>query len=194
MSSTAIQDHSMTGEITFASVKDAVRWAEEMATIPKVGSVLGNLVVSSGISCGKLSHEEALDIALTITNITANSKPWKGMAVKSVYTIRDHDRDHDLGIAMASRLRSTEMGRLKRNPQLIDLGKVTIKAMRAKLLYGERFPVKRMAHDVGVSRNQFISAPGWQFLRSQAHDLLESWVNQGSNEIFIELNIRGWMA
>lgn len=180
-------------EIIFASVKDAVRWAEEVATIPSVGSVLGNLT-SSGVRCGSLSHDEVLDIALTISHIAENSKPWKGMAVKSVYTIRDRNRDHDLGIAMASRLRRTEMGKIKRNPQLIDLSKVTINATRARLLYGDRFHVKRMARDVGVSRNQFVTAPGWLFLRQAAIDLLQSWIDQGESEIYLKLNEIGWTA
>ena len=57
-------------EIVFASVKDAVRWSEEIATIPDLGSVLGDLIGKT--SAGNLSRQEMIDIAQTVTLITAS--------------------------------------------------------------------------------------------------------------------------
>lgn len=180
-------------DIQFSTVKDAVRWSEEMATIPGVKSAIGD-PVSSGLSGGKLTHQEALDIALTVSALTAACRPWKGLTAKAVWGCRDKSRDQVLGIAIASRLSQTHWGKRKEHIQLVSLGIVTVKASRALRLYGDRFHVKRMAHDIGISRNQFATSIGWVALRHDSVEQINGWLEQAENEIGQELAARGWMS
>ena len=178
-------------EILFGSVKDAVRWSEEVATLTDMGSCLGNLIGKPG--CGRLSKREAIDIAQTISLISASCKPYKGIAAKAIWAGHDRVRDQTLGIVIGTRLRESNDGKEKELGQLIRLGLASVKAMRASELYGDRFPVKRMAHDVGVSREHFTRNIKWKSLRYIAMMQLQAWIDAAENEIGIELEARGWM-
>ncbi|HFD86881.1 MAG TPA: hypothetical protein ENJ35_04300 [Gammaproteobacteria bacterium] len=179
-------------DILFASVKDAVRWSEEIALIPDVSNCLSGLI--SKPSCGNMSRQEMIDIALTISAITASCKPYCGQALKAVYSGRDDERDETLGLVIASRLMKTPHGAQKDLHKLVLLGTSTIVAMRSYELYGKHYPKARMASDVGVSRQRFMSSLGWPILRRLARDQLAVWMNQATNEIWNELRDRDWIA
>lgn len=177
-------------DIMFASVKDAVRWSEEMATVPDIGSCLGNLL--RGPSSGKMSRSEMIDVALTVTHITANCKPWAGRAMRAVYA--GHDRANDMELANVISYMLVQMPEAadKGSIQMTALGLATVKAMRAMELYGDRYPFKRMAYDCGVSRETFTRSKGWPRLRQSANDQLLAWIGQANNEIGAALSLRGW--
>lgn len=190
---TVIIFSSMTmSDILFASVKDAVRWSEEIALIPDVSNCLSGLI--SKPSGGTMTRQEMIDIALTISAITASCKPYRGMALKAVYSGRDNERDEALGLVIASRLMKTTHGAQKDLHKLVLLGTATITAMRSYELYGKYYPKARMASDVGVSRQRFITSLGWPILRRLARDQLAVWMNQAINEVWLELNEREWIA
>ena len=179
-------------DFMFASVKDAVRWSEEVATFPDIGSCLGNLL--RGPSSGKMSRQDMIDIALTVTHITASCKPWAGKAMRAVYA--GHDRENDLTLANVISFMLVQLPESsdKTNTQMDALGQATVKAKRAMELYGDRYPLKRMAHDCGVSRENFTRSKGWSRLRQSANEQLLGWIGRGTNEIGAELASRGWMA
>jgi len=178
-------------EILFASVKDAVRWSEEVATLVDIRGCLDGLLRKPG--AGRLSRQEAVDIAHTISLISASCRPYKGLAAKAIWAGHDSMRDQTLAIVIGSRLKESSDGADKEPGQLIALGLATIKAKRALELYGDRFPVKRMAHDVGVSREHFTRNIKWKALRYLARIQVESWLSMAENEIGAELEARGWM-
>jgi hypothetical protein len=179
-------------DIQFASVKDAVRWSEEISTIPDMGGGLDGLIGKT--SGGRVTRQDMIEIALSISLITASCKPFGGQMMKAVYAGRDRERDNWLGMMLASRLATTDHGQEKDYEQLMALGIAMVKATRAKELYGDRFPLKRMAHDVGVSRESFTRSLCWPALRAEAADHIRIIMDQAINKIAIELNDRGWMA
>jgi len=178
-------------EIMFSSVKDAVRWSEETALMPDMQSSMKLLTSSGGT---QLSRNEAIDIAQTVTLITSNCKPFKGMAVKAVYSsCSTKFDDRDLGIGIAANLLNMEDAMDKNTKQLIALGVGAVETMRTKELYSRKYPIKKVAQSVGVSRETFCRGKAWVKLRAEAKQRLESWVNLAEIEIFSELNRLGWM-
>lgn len=178
-------------EIIFSSVKDAVRWSEETALMPDIQSSM-KLLTSSGKST--LSRNEAVDIAQTITNITANCKPYKGMAARSVYSsCGSKEDDRLLGAGIAAELLSLDEAMDKKAGQLLALGIGTVETMRAMELYNRRYPMGKVAKSVGVSRETFCKAKAWGKLRVEAKKQLESWVKMAELEIYSELSRLEWM-
>lgn len=178
-------------EIIFSSVKEAVRWSEETALMPDIQSSM-RLLTSSGGSA--LNHNEAVDIAQTVTNITANCKPFKGMAAKAVFspcsTAAD---DRDLGIIIAAKMQQMPEAKGKHYEKLITLGIGAIRSKRAVELYNNRYPVKKIARDLGISRERLYKSKNWKVLKIEADQRLLSMVLQAEIEIFSELSIRGWI-
>jgi len=162
-----------------------------MATRSDLGSSLGNLVRKAG--CGRLTKQEAIDIAQTISTIVSSCQPFKGLALKAIYGGRDQQRDEILAIALGSILKRSIDGRRKESEQMRLLGMVTIKALRANELYGDTFPMKRMAYDIGISRECFTRNEKWRALRYMALEQLMFWLESGTNEVGSELCSRGWM-
>jgi len=179
-------------EIVFSSVKDAVRWSEEVALLQNMRGTLGRLISKPGT--GNITRSDAIDIAQTITAITASSKPYKGQALKAVYAGHSKVRDCELAIGIAGVLLTLEESKQKLSNQMISLGLSTVQAKRAKELYGDRYPIKRMAHDVGVSRERFCKGECWKVLRRAAGEQLVSWLDLGEREVRAELVLRGWMV
>lgn len=179
-------------EITFSSVKDAVRWSEEVALSPGIQSSMKLLYSAGGKSI--LNQNEAVDIAQTITHITENCKPYKGMAIRAIYSRPNKDIDHILGIVIASKLLTMDSSKGKTITQLVTLGTGIVKALRAVELYNGRYPVSRQAKDVGVSRERFCKGKCWVILRSEAKQQLKRWVELAEIDIYCELNIRGWIS
>jgi len=183
---------AMSGEIVFASVTDAVTWAEEWTRRPDCGSQIGRLMRKYGT--GDLTRQEVIDIAQTISVITAQCEPPTGVAMKCVYGGYDMDRDIALGETIGAHLAEREPGRRKPREKLNKLGHVTIKAERAWELYGDRYPYARMAHDIGVSRQQFRKGIHWPELLHQARELLRAWLDRAIRQIGQALRDRGWLA
>ena len=178
-------------EIIFSSVKDAIRFSEETALMPDIQSSMKLLHSTGG---GNLNRNEIVDVAQTITNITANCKPFKGMAAKAVYSACSSKADdRDLGIAIAANLLSMEEAGDKSTKQLIALGIGAVDIMRSKELYGKRYPIKKVAKAVGVSRETYCRGKAWRRLHAEARQRLELWVKMAETEIFSELNRIGWM-
>lgn len=178
-------------EIMFSSVKDAIRFSEETALMPDIQSSMRLLHSTGG---GNLNRNEIVDVAQTITCITANCKPFKGMAAKAVYSACSTKADdRDLGIGIAANLLSMDEAGDKSTKQLIALGVGAIETMRSRELYGRRYPIKKVAKSVGVSRETFCRGKAWIELRAEAKQRLDLWVSMAETEIFSELNRIGWM-
>ena len=178
-------------EIMFSSVKDAVRFSEETALMPDIQSSMRLLYSTGG---GSLNRHEVKDIAQTITLITANCKPYKGIAARSVYSsCGSKEDDRLLGAGIAAELLSLDEAMDKRAGQLLALGIGTVETMRAMELYNRRYPMGKVAKSVGVSRETFCKAKAWGKLRVEAKKQLESWVKMAELEIYSELNRLNWM-
>ena len=178
-------------DIVFSSVKEAVRWSEEVALMPSIQSSMRLLYSTGGDN--KLSANEAVDIAQTITNITFNCKhPVTGMTIKAIMSKPVKDIDRTIGIFIAAKLMKKETK--KTTDQLINLGIATVVTMREKELYGNRYPIRKSAAIVGVSRDTFSRGKDWVRLRGYAKDLLLEWIKQAEIEIFSELNKLGWIS
>lgn len=180
----------MTDSISFASVEDAVRWSEEVATMPDIKSCLGNLLRRS--QGGTLSKADIIDIAQTVSLITASSKPFKGLMLKSIYGGRA-ENDRVLAIMLASKMRSMDCAKHKNHFQLVLLGHTVIKSVRAMELYGDRYPVRRMAQEVGVSRETFRRSKAWPQLTLEATSIIMGLLEQGISEVYTDLNELGWI-
>ena len=178
----------------FDSVKEAVKWSEEWATRPDITSQIGKLLMRRG---GEISRRDIIDQAQTITAITANCKPFKGMAMKCVYRGHSYTDDKQLAEVMGNNL-FTHQNTLKENQrktpeQLIVLSLVTIKSERAKELYKNRYPASRMAREIGISQQKFCRNYAWVYLRGHALGVLKDWITQAEHEIGYELEQRGWL-
>lgn len=178
--------------IIFANVPYAVRWSEEVATLPDMGSCLGNLI--SGPSSGRMSRQEMIDIALTVSAMTASCKPYKGLAMLAVYGKTDEARDHALAIALSTAVMRNEYGRTKTHKKIITLAVCTIHATRSRKLYSKRYPHSRMAAEIGISRKNFTCSKAWPILLAAAMTQMESWMDQANNEIGQQMSELGWIA
>jgi len=178
-------------EIMFSSVKDAVRWSQEVLSIPDIGSQLGKLMIKPG---GDYTKAEVRDIGHTISLITAACKPFGGEAMFAVYAGHDTARDHYLGDGIGLTLHATAPGCDHDSAQLQKLGLATVKAHRAYELYNDKYPIKRMAYDVGVTYHQFRSRGDWPMLRAEALGILCNWMAQAEREIYQALNELQWIS
>lgn len=182
----------MTEEIKFANVRMAVMWAEELAAASQVKSQLGALLAKPG--AGNLTRQDKIDIAQTISMLTGQCKPFKGAAMKAIYGCRDSGREHQLGLAIAGYLAGLEAGKGKKYNKLVRLGEATIRSVRFSELLGKRYGINRMAKDVGVSRERFYKAESWRTLRHESKQLVFTWLEDCENELWLELDVRGWMS
>jgi len=178
--------------IKFASVKMAVIWAEELAAASQVKSQLGALLSKPG--AGNLSRQDKIDIAQTISMLTSECKPYKGAAMKAIYGCRDNDRDRQLGVAIAGYLAGLPAAKGKKYNKLVILGEATVRSIRFAELLGKRYGINRMAKDVGVSRERFYKAESWRTLRHESKQLVFTWLEDCENELWLELDVRGWMS
>lgn len=182
----------MSNEIVFASVKAAVLWAEETLQRSHVKNTIGQLLSKPGT--GELTRQDRVDIAHTISNLTANCKPYRGACMKAVYGGRDKDLERQLGIAIAKELKSMGVAKGKRTEKLIALGEATIRSIRYKELLGKRYGIKRMAKDVGISRERFYKAESWRELRRVSKLRVYDWLDMVETELWLELDVRGWIV
>jgi hypothetical protein len=182
-------------EVMFPKVSDAVRWAEEVSQLTDIGSMWDGLFKVSG---GRLSRAEMIDVARTISAIVTASKPFKGMALKSVFSGPDPVRDDVLALVMAGHLYpylAEAPGTMaEKHRQLYALSMATLKSVRSLEVYGHRYPVGRMAKDIGISREAMYKSRTWINLRLKARDQVALWVSQGEAEVASKLGELGWMA
>lgn len=182
----------MSDEIKFATVKAAVLWSEEIAAQSHIKNTIGSLLAKPGTST--LSKQDRLDIAHTISNIVTAVKPYKGEAMKAIYGRKDADRVHTLGVAIAQQLRQMEKADGKKTEKLIKLGEATMRSIRHRELLGQRYGVNRIAKDVGISRERFYHAESWRALRSESKRIVYEWLDMADAEIWLELDVRGWIV
>ena len=183
-------------ELVFGSVASAIKWAEEWAIRPDVKSQLGGLCqVSRGSS---LSRSEIKDIANTITAIVAGCEPPTGTALQCVYVGFSIARDYTVAEAMAEYLASWQKPydrcRRKSGRQLQALSYNVIKALRANELYHAEYPSTRIAAAVGVRWDTYYRSAMWPKLQSEAHSVLNLWVDRAEKETALALQQRGWLA
>ncbi len=181
-----------TSDIQFSSVKDAIRWSEEVASIPDVKSVLGALVGKP--SSGRLSKQDVIEIAQTISHITAQVKPFAGLFMKTILGRSNEQHEAALALVIASRLMAMPEGQKKEPHQLKGVGVATIRFMRETELYGKRFPVRVQAKIVGVSRERYTNGMQWQELRLEAFRMCRLWMERADKAIYPELKSRGWIG
>jgi hypothetical protein len=143
---------------------------------------------------GNMSRTETVDVAQTVTHITANCKLFNGMAVKAVYSsCSTKADDRDIAIGLASKMLLMEESMNKHTKQLIAVGIGAVETMRARELYDRRYPAKKIAKTVGVSREAYMRNKCWVALRRAAKDQLSLWVKMAETEIYTELNRLGWI-
>lgn len=178
-------------DIQFASAKDAVRWAEEVALIPDLGSQLEKFLKKPGTS--ELTRAEARDIAQTISIITATCRPPTGFAMKCVYAGHDNRRDAEVGEQIGQSLHRQDPGGTIPLGYLVRLGIGTVRGERVRQLYGTRYPLHKLAEDVGLSKDLLARDDDWRIVRKQSIRQLRLWLEQASHQIEDELKILGWM-
>ena len=170
----------------FGDAAKAIRWAEEYASRPDLGSQIGKLMKRSG------SGDLVWDIAISISSHLACLEPSVvGQAAKVVYGVPDRPRDEFVANEIAAILKKSEAGKGKAYEKLRNLAIATIWAERRKILHGRRFPAKRMAKLVGVSRHQFITSIGWLELRVDALAIFRQWLKSADQQMTDYLSERG---
>lgn len=170
----------------FKDAADAVTWAERYAAKSNVKSQMASLLKKGG-------GEPVFDIALSITAKVSEIEPKvHGLATKCVYGEPDQERDRILGEMIGEFLLKACPKCGKSREQLNKLGYVTVKAERAHAVYEDRYPLKRMAHDIGISRVQFCTGQKWVEVRSEAIEVLRNWYTAGLREIELWLDEQDW--
>ena len=171
-------------EIMFSSVKDAVRWSQETALLPDLQSSM-RLLTSTGGST--INRHEAVDIAQTITNITAASKPYKGLILKAIYS-NNREEDRTIGLIIASKINTdTEISKL------VALCEGVVKNKRQEELFNNHYSYKKIAKDIGITREHFRKSDKWRDLHNQAKDRLSEYIEAGSRDVYQILNNMGWI-
>ncbi len=172
----------------FKDVSDAIIWAEHTAANSNVKSQIGSLMKKSG-GCG----EPVFDIALSISARVADCEPKvHGLALKCIYGSPVTGRDELLGDMIADYLIATKLTGDKTTMQLKKLGVAIVQAERALEVYGNKYPVKRMAFDCGVSREHFSRDMRWLEVRAESVNVLRNWLASGKREIELWLDENNW--
>jgi len=174
----------------FADTIHAIQWAEEMATRSNLQSQIGGIMaVTTG------GGNDTLDIALTICARVAACQPVQaGVALKCIYGGRDKARDIYLGEQIGQRLHQTNHGKGKTATQCHALGVSIIKAERALTLFGDKYPLARMARDIGISRKNFTKGIAWIAMRYEGREVLRAWADQGEREMSEWLERMCWLT
>lgn len=171
----------------FPDAQSAIKWAEAYAAKSNVQSQIARLLAKGG-------GEPVWDIALTISSKVAQLEPAeRALSLKCIYGGPDMERDQILGEVIADYLIKRKLDFEKPKDQLLKLGHATVKAERALTVYGDRYPLKRMAHDVGISREQFCTAPKWLEVRAEAIEALRNWAEAGIRDMESWLSEHRWL-
>lgn len=173
----------------FLDAGQAIRWAEEYSSRPDVGSQIGKLLRGPG------GGEPVFDVALSISARLAECKPRAAaVAAKAIYGAPDPERDAQVGWLLGEHVRRLEVAQERPPAQIHALGRATLKAERASMIYGDRYPDRRMAYDCGVSHTAFRKNMGWLDMRREATETLRLWLDQVHREIELYLQERGWLT
>lgn len=174
--------------LMFKDAVSAIQWAEEYASRPDVGSQIGKLLKKPG------DGEPVWDVALTISARLAQVQPpMAALAMKCLYAGVEPTRDLQLAEAIGEVLVRSEAANGRPKGQMYQLGLAVIKAERAQSLYGDRYPLRRMAHQVGVSHVQFMKGLQWLELRRCAVETLRAWLDRADREMRLWLEGQGWL-
>ena len=184
-------DNDVTPPIVFMNAQHAVKWSQECAALPDVGS---QLTKWQKMACRELTRAEVRDIAQTISTEIHAIQPWAGEALLAVYVGHNEERDIWLGSGIGGQLSVTEEGVPKGRHKLNRLGYTVIKSERAMRLYGDRYWYKRMAHDIGIHVDTFRKGMTWMTLMGLARDILVQWVERGLRALTVRLQELGWLA
>lgn len=175
-------------EPLFIDAGHAIKWAEETASRPDVGSHLGRLIG------GPRGGEPVFDVALSISARVAACDPrHTALTAKAIYGAPRPEMDMEVGRIVGGALRACAAARDKSDAQLCALGTATLKAERAWMVYKDRYPLRRMAHDCGVNHSNFIRGMAWVELRSESTATIRLWIDAVHREIGLWLTDMGWM-
>lgn len=173
----------------FIDAGQAIKWAEEYASRPDVGSQIGKMMRVAG------GGEPVFDIALSISAMVAECKPKAAaVATKAIYGAPDMERDAQVGWLLGEHVRRLECASKRPVEQIHALGLATLKAERASMIYGDRYPDRRMAYDCGVSHTAFRKNLEWLDMRREAVETLRLWLDQVHRQVEDYLTDRGWMT
>lgn len=173
----------------FLDAGQAIRWAEEYASRPDVGSQIGKLMRGPG------GGEPVFDVALSISARLAECKPRAAsVAAKAIYGAPDPERDAQVGWLLGEHVRRIEAAATRRPEQIHALGRATLQAERAQMIFQDRYPYRRMAHDCGVSHTTFLRSLDWLEMRREATETLRLWLDQVHREMEAYLAERGWLT
>jgi len=167
----------------FLDAGQAIRFAEEYATRPDIGSQIGKLMRGLGGS-----GEIIFDVALSISARVAACEPAEAAAVtKAIYGAPDPERDIQVGWLIGERVRVLPSAEGRLAEQMHALGTATLKAHRAKVIYNDTYPLRRMAYDCGVTDAAFRKSFAWVAMRNDTVDLLTRWLKS------VEYQIEGYL-
>ena len=174
----------------FIDAGQAIKWAEEYASRPDVGSQIGKMM--RGLGGG---GEPVFDVALSISAMVAECKPKAAsVAAKAIYGAPDSERDGQVAWLLGEQIRRLECASRRPVEQMQALALATLKAERASMIYGDRYPDRRMAFDCGVSHTAFRKNFEWLDMRREAVETLRLWLDQVHRQVEDYLTERGWMA
>lgn len=173
----------------FKDAASAIKFAERYAAKSNIKSQMGNLLTNS------FGGEEVWDIAMTISARVAQCTPQiNGLALKCIYGLPVIERDEMLGEMIGNYLIDNGLDSGKSPEQLRRLGLVTVLAERTIGVNKAKYPVKRMANEVGISREQFSRAKSWLQVRGEALQVLQSWLSSGNREMELWLEEQNWFV
>lgn len=176
----------------FSSTVAAIQWAEDIASRSDIKSQFKSIIDGHGGRGG----DTVWDIAMSISARVASCEPKRcGLALKAIYAGHDRVRDIHLGQQIGDHIYAKQVhkNQMKDLVQCQNLGLATVKAERAMTLYSDKYPLARMANDIGIGRKNFTTGIGWISLRYEAREALQDWLKMGENEVAIYLNDLGWL-
>jgi hypothetical protein len=174
----------------FRDAAQAIKWAEEVSSRPDVGSQIGKIM--RGLGGG---GEPVFDVALSISARVAQCKPRVAAVVtKALYGPPSPETDIQVGWLIGEHVRAKVACARKRSPEQIHkLGTATLKAERAETIYGDRYPLRRMAHDCGVSHTQYRNGMDWLDMRRESTEVIRLWLDIVHKQIDSYLEAQGWL-
>lgn len=175
----------------FANAREAVAWAEELASRPVCDTLLGKNMIKSG--SGGLSPVELRDVAFTISNLVANYDKPKGVLFRVVYGHPNGDGMMSVMDYVAHDIHRTPAGEKVDIAKLRGLVGGIIASIREAEVYDRRLSRSRIAKHIGITRQSFNEGP-WPELESIVRAKLSQWLDAAEGNINNELNERGWLS
>ena len=176
-------------EMMFRDAGQAIKWSEEVASRPGLGSQIGKLLTVPG------GGEPVYDIALSISARVAECKPRVAAVVaKAIYGPPRPEFDQQIGWLIGEHIRAkVECARSRHPDQMHRLGTAMLKAERAQTIYGDRYPLRRMAHDIKVSHTSFRTGLDWLDMRREGAEVIRLWLDMVHRQIEDYLESQHWL-